>query len=514
MNQPVWTGDLGNGNYRNPILYSDYSDPDAIRVKDDFFMVASSFCNTPALPLLHSKDLVNWEVVNYVMQQIPFPNYDKPAHGKGVWAPAIRYHDGVFRVVFPMPDEGIFCCSAEDPFGPWSGPVPIREGAGWIDPCPFWDDDGQAYLINGFAYSRSGIKSTLHISRMKPDCSGLLDEGRHVFDGHRTQPTIEGPKLYKRNGYYYIFAPAGGVKHGWQTVLRSKSIWGPYEEKIAMFQGGTAVNGPHQGAWVTTQTGEDWFLHFQDVGACGRIIHLQPMRWTDDWPVIGSDPGDQGVGQPVMTFRKPDVGAEYPPVCPRDSDDFDRPELGLQWQWNANFCADWFRVGGGSLTLLAQPAECRLFDVPNLLLQKFPASDFQVVVKLDTVQLALGNTAGLMVQGSLYAGAALAKTGTGLSLVRYTGLQAEESGETRTVLAHAEIGGKLYLKLTVRDGSRCSLGCSVDGNTYLPVGEDFETGAGVWVGAKFGLFCVGEKGTGALSVDWVHVDPLETETRR
>ena len=509
----VWVADLGNGRYRNPILYADYSDPDAVRVGDDYFMVSSSFCNTPALPLLHSKDLVSWKVVNYVLDRIPFPDYDIPAHGRGVWAPSIRYHDGKFRVIFPMPDEGIFCCTATDPFGRWSEPFPVREGPGWIDPCPLWDDDGRAYLVNGFAFSRCGIKSTLHLSPMKPDCSGLLGEGKHIFDGHNTQPTIEGPKLYKHNGYYYIFAPAGGVPHGWQTVLRSKNIWGPYDEKIVMSRGNTAVNGPHQGAWVTTQSGEDWFLHFQDVGTCGRIIHLQPMRWLNDWPVIGEDSQNQGIGQPVSSCQKPDVGKKYTPVFPADSDEFDGPGLGLQWQWNANYQKKWYRIGDSRLTLLSQRYSGPLCDMPNLLLQKFPASDFQAVARIDMSRLVPGDLAGLLVLGGLYSCAAVGKTETGIDFVRVTGREKEDE-EGKKVLSHAEITGKLYFRLTVRNGSLCRFDYSVDNAGFLPVGDGFETCPGVWVGAKFGLFCIGEREGGALAVDWVRVDPPEREAER
>jgi beta-xylosidase len=209
----MWLADLGNGNYRNPILYADYSDPDAIRVGEDYFMVASSFSNSPALPILHSKDLVNWKVVNYCLKHIPEFRYNNPLHGCGVWAPSIRYHEGTYYVCFPMPDEGIYMTTTKDPFGEWSEPVNIRPGAGWIDPCPFWDDDGNAYLVAGVAKSRIGYKSVLHIVRMRPDGMGIFGDEVKIFDGNENdQITIEGPKMYKRNGYYYIFAQ--------QAVLR------------------------------------------------------------------------------------------------------------------------------------------------------------------------------------------------------------------------------------------------------------------------------------------------------
>lgn len=293
--EKMWIADNGDGTYRNPILYTDYSDPDAIKVGGDYFMVASSFCNSPAVPLLHSRDLVNWKVINYVVDRLPFPYYDQPMHGCGAWAPSIRFHDGTYYVFIPMPDEGIFMCKTTDPWGKWSEPAYVRKVVGWIDPCPFWDDDGKAYMVTAFARSRIGFKSMLYLSPIEPD---------------------------------------------WQTVLRSKNIYGSYEERIVLHQGSTPVNGPHQGAWVDTPSGEDWFLHFQDVGNAGRIIHLQPMRWVDDWPVIGVNEED-GCGEPVLRYQKPDTGAVCPVDAPDDSDFFEGGRLGLQWQWTFLFTQSW-----------------------------------------------------------------------------------------------------------------------------------------------------------------------------
>ena len=199
----LWKSDLGNGRYKNPILYCDYSDPDVIRVGDDYFMVASSFCNSPALPLLHSYDLVNWKVVNYVCKKVPGYRYVNPMHGCGVWAPAIRYHNDEFYVYFPMPDEGIFVCRTKDPYGEWSEPFNIMPECGVIDPCPFWDDDGRAYLITAVAGSRKGYKSVLRLSEMAPDGMSLKSDPVIIYDGRGTEnETIEGPKLYKKDGMY------------------------------------------------------------------------------------------------------------------------------------------------------------------------------------------------------------------------------------------------------------------------------------------------------------------------
>ncbi len=245
-----------NGTYTNPIIDADYSDPDVIRVGDDFYLTASSFNCIPGLPILHSKDLVNWKIIAHALQeQRPLDEFDRPQHGNGVWAPAIRYHNNEFYIFYGDPDFGIYMVKARNAAGPWSKPLLIRKARGWIDPAPFWDDDGNAYLVHAWANSRSGIKSILTINRMSPDGTKLLDEGKMVFDGRVHHPTIEGPKLYKRNGYYYIFAPAGGVATGWQTVLRSKNIYGPYEDRIVMDRGTTLINGPHQGGWVELKIG-------------------------------------------------------------------------------------------------------------------------------------------------------------------------------------------------------------------------------------------------------------------
>ncbi|HPH47090.1 MAG TPA: glycoside hydrolase 43 family protein, partial [Chryseolinea sp.] len=285
----VWVSDLGNGSYKNPILHADYSDPDAIRVGDDFYMTASSFDAVPGLPILHSKDLVNWKIIGHALKrQPPFEHFEETQHGNGVWAPSIRYHNDEFYIYYPDPDFGIYVTKAKKVEGPWSEPLLIESGKGLIDPCPLFDGD-KNYLVFAYAGSRAGIKSVIAIKQLNDAGDKTIDEGRIVYDGHQLDPTIEGPKFYKRNGYYYIFAPAGGVSTGWQLVLRSKNIYGPYERKVVMDQGKSSINGPHQGAWVDTSTGEDWFIHFQDKEAYGRVVHLQPMKWVNDWPVIGVD---------------------------------------------------------------------------------------------------------------------------------------------------------------------------------------------------------------------------------
>src|SRR5688500_1747059 len=234
-----WSPDAGDGTYRNPVLCADYSDPDVIRDNDDFWMTASSFNCTPGLPILHSRDLVNWTFVNHAVKNLPDTRnvYGLPQHGCGVCPPAIRRHDGKFWIFFPMPDEGIYVTTATDPRGKWSEPRLLLEGKGLIDPCPLWDDDGKAYLVHAYARSRAGIKHILRVRPMSPDGTKILGEGQIVFDDPEKQPTLEGPKFLKRDGVYYIAAPAGGVATGWQLILRAKNVYGPYEPKVVLEQG-------------------------------------------------------------------------------------------------------------------------------------------------------------------------------------------------------------------------------------------------------------------------------------
>ncbi|MGH9880020.1 MAG: glycoside hydrolase family 43 protein [Pyrinomonadaceae bacterium] len=494
-----WVPDRGDGTYRNPIIYADYSDPDVIRVADDFYMIASSFNCVPGLPILHSRDLVNWKIVAHVFQQqVPQDVFSKPQHGNGVWAPAIRHHQGTFYVFYPDPDFGIYLVKARNPAGPWSDPLLIKSARGWIDPCPFWDKDGNAYLVHAWANSRAGIKSILTINRLSPDGSRVLDEGKTVFDGRSRHPTIEGPKLYKRNGYYYIFAPAGGVPTGWQTVLRSRNIYGPYEDKIVMDQGRTGINGPHQGGWVELKSGESWFIHFQDQGAFGRVIHLQPLKWVDDWPVIGSDADGDGKGEPVLAYKKPDVGKNYPTVIPQSTDEFNGKRLGLQWQWHANYDVQWMsltaRPGWLRLRSVEPDNAANLWSVPNLLLQKLPAPEFTVTTRIDFSKLALGEKAGLLMMGTDYSYLAVERTSSGLRLSKVVCMNADKGTSELVEGEEVVTGSSLILRVAMSGEAACEFAYSSDGREFRSIGQRFTARPGKWIGAKVGLFCLGKRG--------------------
>jgi beta-xylosidase len=514
----LWVPDNRDGTYTNPVIFADYSDPDVIRVNDNFYMTASSFNCVPGLPILQSEDLINWKLIGHAIERFADKRFDAPQHGNGIWAPSIRYHDSWFWIFYGDPDAGIFMTKARDPAGPWEPIHLVHQGKGLIDPCPLWDDDGKAYLVHAWAKSRAGINSILTVHRMSYDGMKLLDEGTMVFDGRGgIQPTIEGPKFYKRNGYYYILAPAGGVKRGWQLALRSKNVMGPYEAKRVLEQGTTNINGPHQGGWVELKSGQSWFIHFQDRGAYGRVVHLNPMRWVDDWPMMGVDLDGNGVGEPVSEYKKPDVGRSYPIEVPQTSDEFNADKLTLQWQWHANPKNKWMSLIDRSgwlrlYSVLIPENAVNLWSVPNLLLQKFPAPEFTVTTKLDFSRLAEGEKAGLIVMGMDYSYIAVERKTSGFRVIKITCTNANKNGKEteqgppagRAGFANCS-GDSLLLRVEVNSEAICQLSYSSDGKKFSVLGEPFTARAGRWIGTKVGLFCLAQraaKDSGYAEFDW------------
>ncbi len=489
-----WVPDLGDGRYQNPVLYADYSDPDVVRVGGDYWMTSSSFNHVPGLPLLHSRDLVSWSLEGHALPQlVPEENFATPQHGKGVWAPAIRHHAGKYWIYYPDPDFGLYVTTAVDPHGPWSAPVLVQGGQGLIDPCPLWDDDGRVYLIHGWAKSRAGINNVLTLLRLDASGSRVVETLGVVIDGHRlpNYSTLEGPKLYKHDGWYYVFAPAGGVATGWQSVFRARAIRGPYEDRIVLDQGKTPINGPHQGALVDTPAGEWWFLHFQDQGAYGRVVHLQPVVWRDSWPVIGNDPDGDGKGEPVLRHAKPALPTQ-PLAVPPTSDTFDSPSLGLQWQWQANPVANCFSLSGrhGALRLEAQPSALpNLAAAPYLLMQKFSAPRFTATTEMELASAGdAGGRAGLVVFGADYAWIGLRRTSAGLEVVQ-AACRDTSADHPETIIATVPVTTvKISLRVTVTDGARCRFSYCADGGAFIPLGDEFAAVAGRWVGAKVGVF--------------------------
>lgn len=495
----VWVADNGDGTYNNPILHADYSDPDVVRVGNDYYMTASSFNAIPGLPILHSKDMVNWKLINHALQlQIPAETFIIPQHGNGVWAPSIRYHNNEIYIYWGDPDFGIYMVKTKDPYGKWGDPILVMEGKGLIDPSPLWDDNGEAYLVHAYAGSRAGVKSLLTVHKMNTEGTKVIDSGIHVFDGHDQHGTIEGPKFYKRNGYYYIFAPAGGVATGWQLVLRSKNIYGPYESKVVLEQGSTNINGPHQGAWVDTPDGESWFYHFQDVEVYGRVVHLQPVVWEKDWPIMGQDFDANDIGEPVMSHEKPNVRETYPIDTPKETDNFDNFNIGLQWQWNANPNVLWHAKlpGNDFLRLFSIKSVVdteNLWMVPNLLLQKFPAPNFKVSTKISLYpeDAKSGKTAGLIIMGTDYATLSISNDENGYFVKQTVAIGAIKGAEEKIISEKRLKSNSAYFKVEVSaPDAMCQFSYSEDGSKFHKIGKLFKAQPGKWIGAKVGVFNV------------------------
>ena len=524
----VWSPDNGDGTYTNPVINADYSDPDVCVVGDDYYMTASSFNCIPGLPILHSKDLVNWEIIGHAITELtPNEEFDKPSHGNGVWAPSIRYHEGMFYIYWGDPDHGVFRVTATDPAGEWSKPVCIIEGKGMIDTTPLWDDDGRCYLVNGWANSRSRFASVLTVRELDKDGLKAISNPVIVFDGNGTENrTCEGPKFYKRNGWYWIMCPAGGVPTGFQLAMRSKSPYGPYESMKVLDQGKSVINGPHQGAWIHTALGEDWFMHFQDKECYGRVVHLQPVTWKDNWPVMGKVPAKGYCGEPVITYRKPSTKGKVDVVNPVESDEFNSPKLGLQWQWHANYDQKFgMPTAFGTFRLYTHKVSKEfknMWEVPNLLLQKTPADKFTATTKLRFTSKDDNQMGGLIVMGHDYFALMLKRVKDEFLLQLVTCKSADkgtpEQVKTIATLKPTEkdkidyqpaIHEDIYLRVNVADGE-CNFAYSLNGKKYTAVEGNFKIKEGKWIGAKVGLAAIepaGKTNRGWIDADWFRVTP-------
>jgi beta-xylosidase len=466
-------GDQGNGTYINPVLNADYSDPDVIRVGQKYYMVCSEF-HFMGMNMLESDDMVNWRMVGRIYNKIEGVEYDSmKRYAGGSWAPALRFHDGRFYVYFCTPDEGLFMSSAEKPEGPWTPLLCVNRVAKWEDPCPFWDEDGQAYL----GHSLYGAGPII-VHKMSADGTKLLDEGKTVYTG----PVAEGTKLFKRNGYYYMSIPEGGVDKGWQTVLRSKNMYGPYEKRVVLEKGSTAINGPHQGAMVDTPEGEWWFFHFQSAGAVGRVLHLQPMYWHDDWPVVGVDFDRNGIGEPVYVWKKSATGTTSPVSAPQTDDEFSTSQLGFQWQWNHNpVDAAWsLTAKPGWLTLNALKAP-DLKNARNTLTLKIMGDRGEAITQLDASGMLPGQKAGLACMGKEFASIGV-KNEAGKLFLYF-----EINGKESATVPIAKKNLFLKLKLDI-PAAKSRFYYSFDNKTFLPLGTDFEPKWGFWKGARVALF--------------------------
>ena len=537
----VWSPDNGDGTYTNPVINADYSDPDVCvgASGEDYYMTASSFQCTPGLPILHSKDLVNWEIINYALDNLYegdaklLEHFSTPQHGAGVWAPSIRYHNGWYYIYWGDPDYGVYMVKTQNPAGKWENPVCVIKGQGYIDTTPLWDDDGRCYLVNGWANSRSKYASVLTVREMSADGTRPIGQPVIVFDGNGTaNRTCEGPKFYKRDGWYWIMCPAGGVPEGFQLAMRSKSPYGPYEHKIVLSQGKTNINGPHQGGWVHTKYGEDWFLHFQDKEAYGRVVHLNPVDWSTGWPIMGKK------GEPVTTYQKPKANGQQPIANPIESDEFNSPIIGKQWQWQANYDEKFgVPTAFGTMRIYTYKLSDNwknFWEVPNMLLQKTPADEFMATAKLRFTSKADGQMGGLIMMGHNYQALVVKRVGKVFQLLILTCQDADRGKPQQeeliaTLKPTAEdktdykpgIHEDIYLRLKVSNAEAgvahggqplVNFAWSQDGKKFKDCGQQYTMKQGKWIGAKFGFIAVETNpkvDRGWVDADWIRISPQE-----
>ena len=547
----VWCPDNADGTYTNPVINADYSDPDVCvgPSGEDYYMTASSFQCTPGLPILHSRDLVNWEIVNYAIGNLYEgdcklqEHFSSVQHGNGVWAPSIRYHDGQYYIYWGDPDWGVYMVKTKhgDPAGEWEAPRCVIKGKGYIDTTPLWDDNGRCYLVNGWANSRSKYASVLTVRELSADGTRAIGQPVIVFDGNGTENrTCEGPKFYKRDGWYWIMCPAGGVPGGFQLAMRAKSPYGPYEHKIVLQQGKTNINGPHQGGWIHTKYGEDWFLHFQDKEAYGRVVHLNPVDWSSGWPVMGKK------GEPVTTYKKP-TSSSTRIVNPAESDEFNSTTLGKQWQWQANYDEKFgvptafgtmriytYKLSGEKSEVRGE-TPANLWLVPNMLLQKTPADEFTVTTKVRFTSKAGGQMGGLIMMGHNYGALVVKRIGKEFQLLLLTCKDADKgTAQQETLIATLKptaedkidykpgIHEDIYLRLRVElpdknklknkggyEGKpQVTFSYSLDGKKFQQAGNPFQMRQGKWIGAKFGFVSVDtnpKSDRGWIDVDWIRI---------
>ena len=487
-NVGLW-GDQGNGMYRNPVLFGDYPDPDAIRVGDTYYMICSEM-NFMGMRILSSKDMVNWQFLGSVYERLPGREYETmERYGRGSWAPSLRYHNGCFYIYFCTPEEGLFLARATNPAGEWTR-TPIKEGAGWEDPCPDWDKEGRAWLRR----SQLGA-GPIYLHRMNDEGTELLDEGKIIFYGDGA----EGPKWYDTEDGVLLLFPQGGTSMGWQMALRGPSMEGPFESMRVCKQGETWINGPHQGALLDTPSGEWWFMHFSHCGVAGRVVYLEPVTWVDGWPRIGDPTDEPYCGQPVWMHKKPDL-PEQPICCTPTSDDFSSEKLDLQWFWNHNPVDERWSLSRkpGTLQLKANKAEADIFAVRNMLTQRLIGASGFVTVRIDVSEMDIGQQAGLAAMGRdpfLYS---VTKAEDGLyvtidykgdvSLKRQACHSGAEEDWQHKLFKGPFPGNEMYLRFSIQNLVELRLAYSLDGKEFTYLRHDAFLSECPWKGARIGLF--------------------------
>jgi beta-xylosidase len=485
--------DNGNGTYTNPVISADFPDPDVIRVGDTYYMVNTTMFIFPGVAVLKSKDLVNWEYCSNAVPRFDFSKcYDLDGcnrYGHGQWATSIKYHNRKFYLLFITLNEGGFMCTADKAEGPWHI---THLPKGFYDPGLFFNDDGKTYVAQGY--------NKISITEVNDSLIAIGPDSL-VYTGD-IRKGLEGTHVYKINGYYYLYCTYGG-RDGMQVALRSKNIYGPYEQKLLIYDTTKGINyGIHQGALIQTQTGEWWTMLFVDSGPFGRFPSLQPVTWVDGWPMIGLN------RKAVTTYKKPNVGKTYPIKNLPTSDEFNEKKLGMQWGWNHNpDSTKWsLTKRPGNLRLITATVTSDFRMARNMLTQRPFAKRDQTIptiatTKMDVSNMKDGDIAGLAVFQQPYAYIAV-KQEKGRNFI----LMVNNGKVIDSIAINAST---IYLRtLACNATEKASFEYSTDNKNFKSIGEDLmmRFSLKIFTGNKFCLFNYATKDLGGyVDFDWFRV---------
>ncbi|MBS0030372.1 glycoside hydrolase family 43 protein [Chitinophaga sp. 22321] len=486
-----WTPDLGNGQFKNPLMWGDWPDPDIIRVGDKFYFISTSMHYVPGCPIAVSTDLVNWEMAGYAVSR-----YDEDArydmkggdmYLSGSWAATIRYHDSTFYAGFCTPKmgknkEGHFSiCTAKNINGPWTRTI-FKEYL--YDPGLFFDDNGKVYVAHG--------QQKLFITELNSDAKSVKVPQREIYDNPH-YPYLEGSHMYKVNNKYYILGSTGGTQ-GREVCLRSDSIYGPYESKVVMQDDHTYPgNGLHQGGMVQLKDGSWWFIIMQDRGPIGRVPNLEPVTWVDGWPILGKN----GIG--AATYPKPVAGVSSPITVPASTDEFNAPTLGLQWQWNHNpDNSNWSLTARPGYLRLKAGKAATLYNAINTLTQRVEGPYSEGTAEIDISGMKDGDVAGLGVFQVPYAYLAVEQTHGKKRIVM-------SQSDSTVATAHIK-HNKIWFKAMVSEkGFVATFAYSTNGKDFTPLGNELKMALGLdWTANRFALFNFNKGGAtgGYIDINW------------
>jgi xylan 1,4-beta-xylosidase len=519
-----WTADNGNGTYTNPIFADEFSDPDIIRVGEDYYMTGTTMHVMPGLPVLHSRDLVNWRLLSYAFDRLDMgPEYrledGRETYGQGIWAPAIRHHNGTFYIFSNINGHGLQVFSATDPAGPWThrsleGPA--------HDVSVLFDDDGRIYAVHGY--------DEVKLIEMRPDLSGFIEGSeRTIIPAGNAMG--EGHHFYKIDGRYFIIS-ANYSPVGRMTAALADRVEGPYEtvtisarETMGQQRGwwltdnglGKPLPGPgaklevsepampnfasavplHQGGIVELPNGEWWGWSMMDRKSMGRTTYLSPVTWKDGWPYFGL-PGNPG--RSPVTWPKPATGTDQAPMPTwRRSDDFAGPSLQPVWQWN-------HVPDDGRWSLTARPGHLRLETLPaphfllarNSLTQRAVWPESIATARLDASGLEDGDYAGLALLNIPFATLGVVRDGGGYRLRFYDQLADRTLEEPLPgPIVHLRVAGDF-------DEEVAQFSVSTDGDVFRPIGGQLRTAYQLktFQGVRYALFAFNEAGRAGGHADF------------